>query len=1128
MQPDDKRARLQKATLPRCRMVLKTYLPFLPGFPVPCGLMQQPSAGGIQWYSFRENAEVLLMPESIRLANIGWNELRKFPQVFPQAVEDVEAWQRVVPWVLAQLGKAVYGKTQLPDALWSFDLGFSASDLRHIESLEKSQPKLKPFLNAVSWLTALHPEQLAPILRWVETEDEKIVNILENWPGSEGIRLALLLFGLVEMDGSQRIAPILETLGTQNARTVPTDMENYRREWNTVITAIAQRTRTPKSFNKPLKEFTLESPAKPDGDWADAVRDFTLRIADQPTKKRRLSLELFAENIPPRFMERWHNWWDEMEPVIQSAEKLVTRVRQGTYEDNEKRSRQAKGIQRRFGELYHIAPPTINYFGYTSEQILDMFMQWDNLSWKPYLKSICALTRTLSVDHRQQAPRLKTLVGLHGKLVERWGDTMRSLDISLILDEFRRWDIPQHDLPSVIRFWWPDWYGGDRDELRRIGKALRYWFVDLDQGDGFGDVVDLAKAIGDEAKIYQFSRVLARPEHRKAYYWDTMIQTAARLADNEKEFSQLLVTARKIGNEEEGFDDGDMANLVALTQFLVDTPWRNDLRAVLLNNEASSVLEVADSAAALAKRKISVPLPVLYEAASTEWMRQFPDSFTETLHRLAALTPRAEQIALRKLEPLVFNPTVIQAEIDLLERRLRDFPDNSANARIQTRIGNLRKRLEAGHDRNVSESRLRHLHTKLDERVRRIFFEQLRYTANELLEQTICKGYDLDTFPPFWKEPLHRKIALGVLDLDRKPVKRLGIKLLRSLVGVATWDFHNEPENVKFLQRLQRLGIRLEPWLFPALPEKHRPVVGQPVGQPLMFGFETTPWEVLKMGAPFKTCLSPWEFNFFSTIANAVDINKHVLYGRDVKGTIQARCLIALTDNGELLAFHPYAHDSNLGFREIVSEYLNRLAGQMNTVVIDTGSISNLVSPEWYDDGSIAISELFAFLRDGSAFRKKLADLEPACLLAELEKELAPHPLRAFVLPPLLELPEINQRPELLFPLLPFVSSSLSLTDLETMIKLIDRAGGKREAMQLAKRYLIPRMERLFHNFFWRWKNVAYELVKIVPDAFLPHIRRLGKRATQKPDDEQETVCRELLALIYETQGRKRKVKRVD
>ena len=150
MQPDDKRARLQKATLPRCRMVLKTYLPFFPGFPVPGELVHQPSAGGIQWYSFRENAEVLLTPESIRLANIGWNELRKFPQVFPQAVEDVEAWQRVVPWVLAQLGKAVYGKTQLPDAVWSFNLGFSASDLRHIESLEKSQPKLKPFLNAVS------------------------------------------------------------------------------------------------------------------------------------------------------------------------------------------------------------------------------------------------------------------------------------------------------------------------------------------------------------------------------------------------------------------------------------------------------------------------------------------------------------------------------------------------------------------------------------------------------------------------------------------------------------------------------------------------------------------------------------------------------------------------------------------------------------------------------------------------------------------------------------------------------------------------------------------------------------------------------------------------------------------
>ncbi|MCL2117554.1 MAG: hypothetical protein FWH27_03900, partial [Planctomycetaceae bacterium] len=944
MQPEDKRAKLQKAALPRCRMLLKAYLPFLPGFPAPEECWQQSPGSGIPWYSVVERKIVLLTPELIRLANFGWNELQKFPNVFPQAVANADAWRLSVPWILENLGTAVYGKSRLPDSLRAFQVGFSNADRRHVGVLEKTQPELKPLLDAVSWLTVLEPEQLPLMLQGIETEREKIVNILDQWPLTEGIPLVLLLLRLIERDGLSRLAPILETLGTKNARTVATTWEAFHHDWDRVLSAIAQRTRTPKSYNHPQKVFAEESPQLPSADWADAVCDFVKRIADQPTKQRRQALELFAEFIPPNLLERCRTWWQEMAPLVKTAEKLLMRVRQGTYEDNEKRSRKAKEFQRRFGELRHLSPPGINDLGHSSEEILDLFFRWDEFFQKPYQKPIRALTRTLSVSHRQQVPRLKTLVVLRRRL---FGYDLSGINVPVLLDEMRQWDIPQHDVPVIIDVHWPTAYPGTPEELRRIGKALRYWFVDLDQKTFNWDITELAQAIGDEARINLFSRILARREHRKRYYSTEAIQTAAKLAESEKEFTQLLALMQKISDEKEGFIDEDMENLAALTCILLPTPWRNDLRATFLNNEVSGILDIAESIAVLDNRKISVPLPGLNEPAASDWIENFPACFSESLHRLASLTPRAEQIAVRKLNTLVFAPEHLRSEIRELERRLVDFPDYPANPRIKTRIANLRERLITEPAHEPSESRLRHLHKKLDERVRQIFFEQLRPASNGLLEKTLCIELDLESFPAIWRVPLHRKIVLGVLSFDRPAIKRLGIRLLRSIAGAARWDYRNDPRNVKFVEKLSGQGIQLEPWLNPDPPEQVVPVVEQP----LAIGFETDPMEILKMGAPFGTCLSPWEFNFFSTIANAVDINKHVLYARDRKGTIQARCLVALTDGGELLAFHPYAHDKEIGFRDIVAKFLTRLATRMNTVVVDKGDVSPLVSPEWYDDG---------------------------------------------------------------------------------------------------------------------------------------------------------------------------------
>lgn len=1098
-------------------MHIKTYLPFLPGFPVPNEYSDLGPVEGTPWYCLGEKKSVLLTPESIRLANYGWNELQKFPRVFPQAVDDCEAWRRVVPWILEKLGKSVHGKTKLPESIWSSGLGFHESEARHALELEKSEPKLNPLLDAAGWLNVLQPDRAAPILNWFESEREKIVNILENWPGIDGIELVLILFRMFEEDGSNRIAPIIETLGTKNARSISMPSDDFRKSWNEVLSAIAQRTRTPISFEHQQKEFKMRPPDKPEGAWADAVNKFVKQVADQPRKQRRLSLELFAEYIPSNLLERWRLWWIEFEPVARDAEKLLGRVRKGTFEDNEKRSRLAKKIQRRFGELFHIAPPSLEFLSF--DWVLELFFQWDSLAWKPYLNSIRSLTRTLSIDHRRKAPRLKALVNLHYRLLSCDYITESELNISMILDEMRNWDIPRHSIPYVIDMNWHRLYAGTREELKRIGKALRYWFVDLEQSAAFDHIVLLVKGVEDETRISRFSRVLARSEHLCAYYWDSMILTAALLAENEKEFEQILAHLKKIEWDETDSIGGVQDNIYVLSRVLAPTAWRENLRGAFLNGEISEIIEIAESVAAIEKRKDAVPLPETLEPADIGWIERYPRYFDAVLRELASLSPEAERIASQKLESTVFDPDDIAAEIQTLEERIARVPGNAANPRILKRIENLRERLKIDVPAEPTESRLRKLHKKLSERTRRIFFERLRNSCRELLERLLCRELDITEFPDSWRDSLRRSIVLGILELETKPLKRLGIKLLRSLAGETSWDYRNEIGNTTFLDRLKKRGIVLESWLSPDEPER----IVHENSPPLRLGFENDPMEVMKMGAIFGTCLSPWECNFFSTLANVLDINKQVLYARDSKGAIKARCLVALTDDGELLAFHAYAHDNKLGFRDIVSDYLERLAKRMNTVVVNEGRVSNLVSPEWYDDGAIEISGLFSFLKDGTEFRNSLPNLEPAELISVLEKELSPNPLRTFILPPFLALKEVKRRPELVLPLIPYFSSALSGENMSTMIKYVVLAGEKREAARLTKQYLIPRLERMFSDEYWTWRRIAFGTAEIVPDVFLPYIRRLGGRGTKKLDEDGSADRRSLLVLIYEALGRKRK-----
>ena len=81
--------------------------------------------------------------------------------------------------------------------------------------------------------------------------------------------------------------------------------------------------------------------------------------------------------------------------------------------------------------------------------------------------------------------------------------------------------------------------------------------------------------------------------------------------------------------------------------------------------------------------------------------------------------------------------------------------------------------------------------------------------------------------------------------------------------------------------------------------------VAVPVGgEPITFATETDPLHVLKMGSYFDTCLSlDTGSNAASTLVNALDVNKHVIYGRRADGAVVCRKLIGATARGELAGY---------------------------------------------------------------------------------------------------------------------------------------------------------------------------------------------------------------------------------
>lgn len=165
--------------------------------------------------------------------------------------------------------------------------------------------------------------------------------------------------------------------------------------------------------------------------------------------------------------------------------------------------------------------------------------------------------------------------------------------------------------------------------------------------------------------------------------------------------------------------------------------------------------------------------------------------------------------------------------------------------------------------------------------------------------------------PEPFDDDWHNALLLGSELTDNRALWR---RLVRhEAAGDRDWRWIH-PGNRKWLEQARAVGIDTERWLGP-----HQ-WAATGLGEPWRIHAEGNPLRVLQMGNWFDTCLQRSGVNNFSTVANAVEANKRVLYLTNAQGSVTGRKLVSLVlddGRGVLIGFRSYG--GTVGWHELAS-----------------------------------------------------------------------------------------------------------------------------------------------------------------------------------------------------------------
>ncbi len=117
---------------------------------------------------------------------------------------------------------------------------------------------------------------------------------------------------------------------------------------------------------------------------------------------------------------------------------------------------------------------------------------------------------------------------------------------------------------------------------------------------------------------------------------------------------------------------------------------------------------------------------------------------------------------------------------------------------------------------------------------------------------------------------------------------------------------------------------------------------------------EHDPLKILQMGNySTNSCLGLGKGNAWSTVANALDSNKQVLYAV-MNGEIIGRKLIAINNNKKMVQYRTYSDYVDLDLDSMFNTYLDTFADITNIERDTKGTVSTILAQHWYNDGILS------------------------------------------------------------------------------------------------------------------------------------------------------------------------------
>ena len=119
---------------------------------------------------------------------------------------------------------------------------------------------------------------------------------------------------------------------------------------------------------------------------------------------------------------------------------------------------------------------------------------------------------------------------------------------------------------------------------------------------------------------------------------------------------------------------------------------------------------------------------------------------------------------------------------------------------------------------------------------------------------------------------------------------------------------------------------------------------------------EKDPLEALKLGTYVGSCLGRGGHLEYSAAAVVLDINKQVVYARDVRGSVVGRQLVAVSEQDELVCFSVYGSAKPTLLEPLFRDFDRALASKLGLPMFGPNSddyvIASILSHEWWDDSA--------------------------------------------------------------------------------------------------------------------------------------------------------------------------------